>query len=169
MRSASRGARMGMFGWARRRRGARRATHRSVRIAIVAVVLAGCAHGIVQDLEATDAPEAVVAPMDASVEASIDVSAPDVVDASLPETPTSCEATANDDACFDCCDAKYPKADDLWLAALDACCPNDECTDDQYDACETKADDACAKDPECIGRDTCEETSGCWEKVSSGP
>ena len=27
------------------------------------------------------------------------------------------------------------------------------------------ADQACANDPACIGRDQCEESSGCWEKA----
>lgn len=81
--------------------------------------------------------------------------------------PSSCEATKTDDACFDCCDARYPKALDIWSDAVEACCPDDACTDAEYETCELAADDPCAKDPDCAGLEACEETSGCWEKVSS--
>ena len=109
------------------------------------------------DVEVTE----VTVPADAAVDVAIDAS---VVEAS-PET-TSCEATKTDDACFDCCDAKFPTAVDVWSDAFDACCPDDACTDDEYEKCELAADDACANDASCSGLETCEAV--CWEKPSSG-
>lgn len=111
-------------------------------------------------MEAVESAE-VTLPRDASV----DVGEAASVDAE----PASCGATRTDEACFDCCDATYPKAIDIWFDAFDACCPNDECEDAEYEKCELAADDLCAKTAECAGLDACEETSGCWEKVSSEP
>ena len=130
---------------------------------IVALLfVTGCARGIVHSTWTSETDEVVASLPDASV-------ADQVVEEKEASTPTSCEATPNDEACFDCCDAMYPKAYDLWDAAYEACCPNDECTDDESERCVTVADDLCAKDQECAGLEACEEENGCWEKVSSEP
>ena len=128
----------------------------------------GCARGIVHSMETVEATDAVTAAPDAgaaAADAKANVEA-STVDAA-PALPTTCEATPNDDACFECCEAMFPKAYDLWDAAYEACCPNDECTDDDSEKCVTVADDLCAKDQECAGLEACEEKNGCWEKVSS--
>lgn len=146
----------------------------SVRVVLAFVALifaAGCARGIAHTMEAVDEAEAIApnpAPAPMSVDAATDAAVEaDANEAVKEEQPATCAATANDEACFECCDAKYPKAIDIWSDALDACCPNDDCTDEAYEKCEIAADDLCAKDPECAGLEACEEKSGCWEKVSS--
>jgi hypothetical protein len=136
-------------------------------VVAVSILAIGCARGIVHSMEAVEETEAI-APAPRSVDAAIDAEAAMADDAAEPEPhPVTCEATKTDDACFECCEAKYPKAIDIWDAALEACCPNEECSDDAYDKCASAADDLCAKDQECAGLEACEETSGCWEKVSS--
>jgi hypothetical protein len=140
-------------------------------LVVIASITAGCARGIVHTMEAVDTAE-VTLPAEGGIDP--DAAAP-VVDASLADAapdaatidPLACEATKTDEACFDCCDAKYPKAIDIWFDALDACCPDDECSDAEYEKCELAADDLCAKHLECAGLEACEEESGCWEKVSS--
>ena len=143
-----------------------------MRLVLVLAVIsvAGCAQGIVHSQDAVESSDVTV-PADAP---GPEASAPSAVDAAVavemaPDAgePLSCEATKTDDACFDCCDAKFPKAIDIWFEAVDACCPNEECTDEEYEACELAADDLCAKDPSCAGLEACEEASGCWEKDSS--
>jgi hypothetical protein len=139
--------------------------------AVIALVTVGCARGIVHTMDAVetaDVTDPSPTALDGAVEASPAVDAPDAnADAAPAGEPIACEATKTDDACFDCCDALHPKAIDIWFDALDACCPDDECSDAEYEKCEVAADDLCAKTPECAGLEVCEETSGCWEKVSS--
>lgn len=144
------------------------ALHALVRVVLAAVAVifaAGCARGIVHSMEAVETAEVTV-PAAETADVTVPVDAMTGSDASEPAT---CAATKNDEACFDCCDARYPNAIDIWFDALDACCPNDECADSDYEKCELAADDLCASDPECAGLEACEESSGCWEKVSSEP
>lgn len=140
-------------------------------LVVALIFVAGCAQGIVHSQEAVESSDVTV-PAEAST--GSEASPAPAVDATVAadmvpdaDEPLACEATKTDDACFDCCDAKFPKAIDIWFEALDACCPNDECTDAEYESCELAADDLCAKDPECAGLEACEEASGCWEKDSS--
>lgn len=115
------------------------------------------------DVEVTE----VTVPADAGdrVDAVVsEAGTPDVVGTNA--EPASCEDTKTDDACFDCCDAKYPSDTDVWSDVLEACCPDDACTDAAYEQCEIAADEACAKDATCSGLDACEAV--CWEKPSSG-
>ena len=74
-------------------------------------------------MDVADTSAAVETRTDAGADARVeDVPAIEVASS----TPTSCETTRTDDACFDCCDAKFPNAFDVWDDAMAACCPDDE-------------------------------------------
>src|SRR5688572_3812296 len=96
---------------------------------------AGCAQGIVHSLDAVESSE-VTLPSGGDAGATVDggdARAEVVQPAAVDAEPASCEATKNDEACFDCCEAKFPKASDLWFDAVDACCPDDACPDAEYE------------------------------------
>lgn len=140
-----------------------------MRALVALLFVTGCAQGILHSSDAVEEAEAnVPVAANTGVDAAREA---DVLPKPEPEAaaPTTCDATRTDEACFDCCEAMFPKAYDLWDAAYEACCPNDECSDDDSEKCVTAADDLCGKDQECAGLEACEEMNACWEKVSSEP
>jgi len=101
----------------------------------------------------------------------------------------ACSASADQSACYQCCETQNPAATDIFLAALDACLcqspgacktqcagsicggnaePSAECEtcmEAQNDTCGQQAATACESNPACTPLFQCEEASGCAAKA----